>query len=399
MQRLPLSGKIHQISEVSYLANDSVESKWRYSMFEKEITFDRFIRGLLAVIGAIALVWLINRLSDVLLPFFLAWLLAYMMYPMVCFLQYRLRLHSRILSIAVAVLLILGVFVGFMLLALPPTLSELARLSKPISEFFATVLGQADISKEINTFVNQYLTEGNSVLTLVQQSSFMQAAEVLLMQAWKLIAGTFNFAVGLLGFFIILLYLFFILYDYEKISEGWPKLIPSAHRAFAVTLIHDVKKGMNAYFRGQSLIAFLVGILFSIGFSIIDFPMAIGLGLFIGLLNLVPYLQTIGFIPTILLAVLKASDTGQNLWLILLGALIVFAVVQVIQDMILTPRIMGEVTGLNPAIILLSLSVWGSLLGMIGLIIALPLTTLCLSYYRRFVIKEETEIQLKTEAE
>lgn len=219
------------------------------------------------------------------------------------------------------------------------------------------------------------------------------------MQAWKLIAGTFNFAVGLLGFFIILLYLFFILYDYEKISEGWPKLIPSAHRAFAVTLIHDVKKGMNAYFRGQSLIAFLVGILFSIGFSIIDFPMAIGLGLFIGLLNLVPYLQTVGFIPTILLAVLKASDTGQNLWLILLGALIVFAVVQAIQDMILTPRIMGEVTGLNPAIILLSLSVWGSLLGMIGLIIALPLTTLCLSYYRRFVIKEEAENHLKTEEE
>ena len=79
MQRLPLSGKIHQISDVSYLANDSVESKWRYSMFEKEITFDRFIRGLLVVIGAIASVWLINRLSDVLLPFFLAWLLAYMM--------------------------------------------------------------------------------------------------------------------------------------------------------------------------------------------------------------------------------------------------------------------------------------------------------------------------------
>ena len=150
----------------------------------------------------------------------------------------------------------------------------------------------------------------------------------------------------------------------------------------------DVKNGMNAYFRGQSLIALLVGILFSIGFLIIDFPMAIGLGLFIGFLNLIPYMQTLGFIPTIILALVKAADTGQNFWIILLSAFIVFAVVQTIQDVILTPRIMGHVMGMNPAIILLSLSIWGSLLGIIGLIIALPLTTLLISYYRRFVLKE-----------
>jgi predicted PurR-regulated permease PerM len=75
----------------------------------------------------------------------------------------------------------------------------------------------------------------------------------------------------------------------------------------------------------------------------------------------------------------------------LLCALAVFVVVQAIQDLILTPRIMGSAMGLNPAIILLSLSVWGSLLGIIGLIIALPLTTLLISYYRRFVIKETDE--------
>ena len=151
---------------------------------------------------------------------------------------------------------------------------------------------------------------------------------------------------------------------------------------------HDVKSGMNAYFRGQSLIALCVGILFCIGFLIIDFPMAIGLGLFIGLLNLIPYLQLVGFIPTVILALVKAADTGQSFWLILLCALAVFAVVQTIQDVFLTPRIMGHAMGLKPAIILLSLSIWGSLLGIIGLIIALPLTTLLISYYRRFILKE-----------
>ena len=146
---------------------------------------------------------------------------------------------------------------------------------------------------------------------------------------------------------------------------------------------------MNKYFRGQAMIATCVGILFSIGFLIIDFPLAIGLGLFIGLLNMVPYLQLIGFIPTIILAILKSADTGESFLLIMLSALAVFAVVQTIQDTLLTPRIMGKVTGLSPAIILLSLSIWGSLMGIMGMIIALPVTALLISYYQKYIIDRE----------
>jgi len=70
-------------------------------------------------------------------------------------------------------------------------------------------------------------------------------------------------------------------------------------------------------------------------------------------------------------------------------ALVVFAVVQIIQDTFLVPKIMGKVAGLNSAIILLSLSIWGSLLGMLGMIIALPMTTLLLTYYQKYVIKNK----------
>jgi predicted PurR-regulated permease PerM len=145
---------------------------------------------------------------------------------------------------------------------------------------------------------------------------------------------------------------------------------------------------MNRYFRGQSLVALCVGILFAVGFKIIGFPLAITLGLFMGVLNLIPYLQTIGFIPIILLSLLKSVETGQNFLIIAGLAFLVVIIVQVIQDLFLVPRIMGKAMGLNPAIILLSLSIWGSLLGFIGLIIALPLTTLCLSYYKRFILME-----------
>ena len=166
-------------------------------------------------------------------------------------------------------------------------------------------------------------------------------------------------------------------------------MVPERYRKFAVQLVRDIEQGMNKYFRGQGLVAFCVGILFSIGFLIIDFPLAIGMGMFIGLLNMVPYLQLVGFIPAILLAVVKAADTGESFWMIMLGVLIVFAVVQLIQDTFLTPKIMGKVMGLNSAIILLSLSIWGSLLGILGMIIALPLTTLLITYYQRYIVKRK----------
>jgi predicted PurR-regulated permease PerM len=96
----------------------------------------------------------------------------------------------------------------------------------------------------------------------------------------------------------------------------------------------------------------------------------------------------LGFIPTIILALLKAHDTGESFWMIGLMAIAVFCVVQLIQDLILVPKIMGRTIGLKPAIILLSLSVWGTLLGIIGFVIALPLTTLGWSYYKKYVLKE-----------
>ena len=188
---------------------------------------------------------------------------------------------------------------------------------------------------------------------------------------------------------MILLYFIFILLDYEKIANGWPQLIPGKYRPFVEGLVEDVECNMNRYFRGQALIALCVGVLLAVGFKIIDFPLAVTLGLFIGVLNLIPYMQTIGIIPMLILALLRSAETGENFWIIFGLALLVLGIVQMIQDLFLTPRIMGKAMGLNPAIILLALSIWGTLLGFIGLIIALPLTTLCLSYYKRFILQDD----------
>lgn len=358
----------------------------------KEITFDRFVRGSIGVLIAIVIIYLIHVLSDVLLPFFIAWVFAYMLYPLVKFFQYKLRLHSRILSILLSAIVVLAALTSIFCLVIPPLVTEIIRFKDIIIEFISSQWGDSEITKQITLFFHTHIDD-NSFLQLLQEKNIMEAAKASISEALNVVYKTVDIIIGVIASLITLLYMFFILLDYEKLSNDWIQLIPKRNRRFAGRLAHDVERGMNSYFRGQALVALLVGILFSIGFLIIDFPIAIGLGLFIGFLNLVPYLQVIGFIPTILLALIKAADTGENFWFILLLACIVFIVVQTIQDMFLVPKIMGKLMGLNPAIILLSLSIWGSLLGLIGLIIALPLTTLILSYYKQYINFNEKQWQ------
>ena len=180
---------------------------------------------------------------------------------------------------------------------------------------------------------------------------------------------------GVLGIFFILIYLIFILLGYPKLKESWPKWIPVKYRDTTKDIIDDLSNGMRAYFRGQAFIAFIVGLLFCIGFKIIGLPLAIFLGVTIGFLNLVPYMQILGFIPAFILSVLHSIETGQSIWLTLGATAIVFLIIQLIQEILLIPKIMNKVTGLHPAIILLSLSIWGSLLGFTGLIICLLYTS------------------------
>ncbi len=355
----------------------------------KEITFDRFIRTVTAI-GLVAIVYiLLTSLSHVLTPFFVAWLVAYILYPIVCFFQYRCRLKSRALSITVTLSLLLCAIIASVMLLVPPIIDEMARLKNVIIDYVNTKTDTGAITYGVEQFIKSHI----NIEQLSQNMSFSDITAFLeerIPQLFSLVSSSINTLIGFICSLISIVYLFFILMDYEVMSQGLVRMIPQSKRHFVTGIFNDVKDGMNKYFRGQTLISFFVGILFAIGFSIIGLPLAIPIGLSIGMLNLVPYLHGLGFIPAVILGLLKAHDTGDSAWGILLAILAVFLVVQAIQDWVLVPRIMGKMTGLNAAVIFLALSVWGSLLGFIGLIIALPLTTLIISYYKRFVLQESS---------
>lgn len=357
-------------------------------MERKKITFDCFIRAVILGAIIIGILMLLKRLSGVLLPFFLAWLIAYLIYPLVSFFQYKLRLKNRIASIFCALFTLTIIGGAAFYLLVPPMIQEFLRVKDLLIEYFSTTHTASNVPTTLSEFIRQNV-DMRILEQMFSQENILDALKVTVPKLWALVSESINLLFGFFTVFLILLYIVFILLDYESISQGWTHLMPKKYRHTVTGILNDVKDGMNRYFRGQALVALCVGILFSIGFLIIDFPLAIGLGLFIGVLNMVPYLQIIGFVPTIMLAILKAADTGDNFWIIIASATAVFIVVQIIQDGYLVPRIMGKITGLNPAIILLSLSVWGSLMGMLGMIIALPLTTLMLSYYQRYIINQE----------
>ena len=360
-------------------------------MIRGEINFDRFVRGILALAVIVVLYFLLSYLSPVLLPFFVAWVAAYMLYPIVRFLQYRCHLKNRILCIFLTVALVGASVAAVAYLVVPPFVEEFSNVKDVAMRYIdKTAKYQDSLPQSVQEFIQKNVSE-EQIEKLLKEKDVQTAIKNLLPKAWNFLWSTAGWIINLLASLIGILYFFFLLKDYELYSEGWQRYVPKGKRGIVSQIVGDIETGMNGYFRGQALVALSNCIMFSIGFWIIGFPLPLALGCFIGLISFVPYLQVVGAIPAAVLALLHAADTGQNFWLLMGGVLLVYLVVQVLQDSVVTPYVMGNITGLSPAVILLSLSVWGYMLGIIGLIIALPLTTLMISYYRRYIVGDVAE--------
>ena len=318
-----------------------------------------------------------------LLPFAIAWLLAYMLNPLVNFVQEKMRVKYRAWAIVISILVVGAVLYGLFMLVVPSIFRELYTLKDITVAFLGRNINDGSIPAPIMDFFREISTQ-YGFAELLQSSGDAGLISIIAERLQVLLLGTVDIMGQVLTICLIMLYLFFILFDFERVSKGWQPYVPKKWRGVVSKLWSDLVYGMNQYFRGQALVAFCVGVLFSIGFLIIDFPAAIAFGMFIGLLNLVPYLQAVAVLPMALLAMLKAASAGAGFWPVMLGALAVMMVVQVIQDMFLVPKIMGKRMNLHPAVILLSLSIWGHLLGVLGMIVALPMTTLLLAYLRRY---------------
>lgn len=343
-------------------------------------TFDRVVRMLIAAVIVIAVYWLVTKLKAVLLPFCAAWLIAYMLEPFVQYNQRLLRVRNRWLPIMMTLFEVCLVACAIGIFIVPSVVSEAHQVAVFIGQYVDSGTQIPFIPAQVHQFLQRNI-DFQTIATQLTREDLDSIIDFL----GSVFAGGYNVMMIIVDVFLTLLYVIFIMLDYERLLNGFRKLVMPKYRSTVFAVGSDIKRSMNHYFRGQSLVAFIVGILFCIGFSIVGLPLAIVMGLFIGLLNMVPYLQLISLIPTTILCLVSSADAGIDFWPLWCSCMAVYIVVQCIQDLFLTPKIMGKAMGLNPALILLSISVWGTLLGFIGLIIALPLTTLLLAYYNRYI--------------
>ncbi len=339
---------------------------------------------ILKIAGAIALILLVYYLRNVLLPFAIAMMLAYLLNPVVNLLCKYLK--KRPLAVATTLLLSVALLTGAMYMILPKLINEARNLY--------TLLNEKQILAEWrNVFPDFAVQFIESIGTDDGLSSILNSGNIntIIEKIWPklsvVFSKTFSLMNSILGGAVLLLYLIFIMLDYDDISNGIKKLIPTRYRDRSMEILSRFTAEMQKYFRGQIMIVLIVMVLYAFGFWLVELPLGVMLGLLVGALNIVPYLQIAGFLPALLLCFVKAMEDGSPVWMVILPVAAVFVVVQILQDMIITPKIMGKTTGLNPAMILLSLSVWGKLLGFLGLIMAIPFTCLVRTYYSEYMIK------------
>lgn len=356
----------------------------------ENINLSRILKWSVGFLVFTIVIVVLNILSDVLIPFAVAFLLAYLINPLVVFTEKKIK--NRACAVFVVLLSLFVVLYLALSLVIPALIAEINRLLTLVD----SIISNSELHKQIENYIPQgilarfdeYLKENNVKELMLKGNSWKvltAAMRKVLPGVWGVISGAASFVFGLFGLTVVLLYLIFILIDYNKVSSGVFDFIPHAYRDSTHAFIDAFNSGMKRYFRAQCLIAFLVGIMVAVGFKIIGLPLAILMGLFIGALNIVPYLQIAGFIPAFMLSLLHAVSTQQNVWGVFGLVVLVVAIVQVIQDVLLVPNIMGKVTGLSPVVILLSLSIWGKLLGFFGLLIAIPATCLLIAYYQKFL--------------
>ena len=367
-------------------------------MIKRAWTIDRVMRFLFMATGLGILLWILNYLSAVLVPFFAAFLVAYIFDPLVCKIQNKVE--YRIVAVVIVLSMMILVVGGALWIFIPMVVEEVRHLGVLIQKLFSDSTWMerlyAFVPKDLwREFMS--LVSWDKVADAMQSLDFWNAAQSvagkILPSAWGVLTKTSSLVMWLSGVGLIFMYLVFIMLDMPKLRQGVKNLFPKRYKDDASEFAQEMDRFMGNYFRAQSFVALSVGILYAIGFGAIGLPMGVAFGLFSGALNMIPYLQLTTIPLALLLAVVYALEKGMPFWEVAIIVLGIYLVVQLIQDLFLVPKIVGSSMNLPPVGILLSLSIWGKLLGFLGLIVAIPFTCLCLVYLEKIQKKADDIVE------
>ncbi|MDR9467867.1 AI-2E family transporter [Marinospirillum sp.] len=340
------------------------------------------------------LVRFVDTFQNVLLPPVVAGILTMLLRPYYSWLVGVCR-ESKVGALVLfflSGLIPLGVFMGYVGVF---ATHQLLQLFEDLPDMFNALLdtGQS-LWPQVPALLEKYGLK-SEFSSLLENPGEMSAQ--VLQASWERmsqpVVQMFQSVSGLFAWAVLPLYLAFFLmakpFEPKQISEFLP-FLKKETREDVVYLFDQFVSILLTFFRGQIIIALLQGALFAAGFALIGLPYSIVIGMTLGLLNIIPYLGSIVGL-TLVLPLAYFGEGGGIVQVAL--TLLVFGAVQAIEGYFLTPKIMGDRTGLHPALIIFAVFFWGVALGgIMGMLLAIPLTAFAVVFWRLLKKKYITQV-------
>lgn len=339
------------------------------------------LRWGLIVVGLVALVGFLYLVRTTVLLLLVAFLIAYLLDPVVDRLEaWRIPRSLAVLLVAVAVV---GVGVAVFLGVLPEVRQQARVLSQQVPQWAERLyLWAQPLLQKLHISLDAQSIEAytQKALAWVQQN-LPRLREPLLRVLQGMFTGVAGFIVGVYQFIMVPVMAFYLLRDYDKIGPRFYELLPPAWRPAVREWLGEIDRAVGGFLRGQLLIALFLAAYYAVGLTLLRVPLGFFLGILSGLANIVPYMSlVVGLLPAALLAFLDQPSLWRVLWVLLL-----FESGQLLEGLVLGPRVMGRQTGLHPVAVILAVLVGGTLLGLWGVFLAVPAAALLKAVVRRWL--------------
>lgn len=312
--------------------------------------------------------------SVVLMPFFIATLLAYLTDPLVELLV-KLKI-PRVFGVIMVFLLLIWLFILLVLVLIPLIQEQIVLLIGIFPRFIAWLQGK--VIPWINETFYLHIKLNLSTITHSFSENWRNAGDL----ATQVLRTVTHSGVAIIAFFtnlvLIPVVLFYLLRDWDKLINGTKKLIPRQYVVTTVNVVTECDEVLSAFLRGQLMVMIGLGVLYSIGLSIIGVNLALLIGMISGIVSIVPYL---GFIVGIVAASVAALFQFQDITHIIY-VVIVFALAQSIESMVMTPLFVGDKIGLHPVAVIFAILAGGAIFGFLGILLALPVAAVMMVFIR-----------------
>ncbi len=337
-----------------------------------------WFRNLVIFLALVLLLSLLISLQKIVAPLSIALAIGYVGDPIIDKLEeWKI---SRTWGIVILIFILILTMFGLTLYIVPKVLAQIQELLQKFPAYWETFRDK--LLPQLTTYAQEHKEQVENLkeaaLTWLQDN-----AGVLLTNITTNLASSFKsvgaFVANILSLIIIPVLAFYFLRDFDIMKGKVVKLIPLKRQKYIVDLFTELDLALGNFIKGQLLVALILAVIYSIGLTIAGCPASLLIGIVAGFANLIPYLGiALGFVPAVLLTYL----TGNPMWQIILSG-VTFIVGQMLEGMVITPKIVGESVGLHPVVVLIALMVGGGYFGFIGMILALPASAVLLVLFKR----------------